>query len=123
MPTRMSLAEAAARARHDLGKYIAFQTRWVGVDAPAAELREALRADLLNTRAGPGGCADAMSVWRTLRNDLAPAGIDEIERRMLRLELLAGALDTLAEPGLREAARLALEVAEELRALHRRVGG
>lgn len=119
----MSLADAAARARHDLGKYIAFQTRFVGTDGPLPELRDALRADLLHTRSGGGEDADAATVWRALRTALAPAGIEGIDARMSKLEALAARLDLLGEAELRLAARLALEVSEELRALHRRVVG
>ena len=56
-----------ARLKHDLGKYVAFQQRWLGEDPDPAELLEALRADLLATRRGPEGETSAVEVWRAAR--------------------------------------------------------
>lgn len=117
----MTLEEAAARARHDLGKYVAFQTRWTGVDAPPEALREALRADLLRTRSGPAGTADAATVWAELRGPLLPAGVDAIDALVARLAAYGARLDTLDPAGLREAATLALRLGDELKALHMRL--
>ena len=51
-----TLAEQLGRLKHDLGKYICFRQRWLPEDAPTDERREALVADLLQTRSGPSGC-------------------------------------------------------------------
>jgi hypothetical protein len=119
----MSLLDAAARARHDLGKYIAFQVRWLAPDASADDLRAALRADLLETHRGPDGVADAVTVWRRLRGELEPAGIEAIDARMDEIAALASRLDELDAAGLRRAADLALAVGDELKALYLRVRG
>ena len=117
---RMSIAEAAARARHDLGKYICFSARWLPDGAPVEELREALRDDLLRTRKGPTGVTGAVALWAELRTPLIPAGIEAIDARMGRVAALAASLDTLDAPALAEAAALARAVADELRDLHAR---
>jgi len=61
------LLEHTSRLKHDLGKYIALQQRWLGPDAPEAEREIALRADLLETRRGPSGSVDAATVWQGFR--------------------------------------------------------
>jgi len=62
-----ALLELVARLKHDLGKYIAFQIRWVDDTAPVSERRRALEADLLETRRGPSGTVDAHAVWLEFR--------------------------------------------------------
>lgn len=119
----MSVLDAAARARHDLGKYVAFQARWLGPDASADALRDALREDLLRTRKGPTGVLDARALWRELREPLASAGVERIDALMAELAGRAERLDALDGAALADTARLAVEVAEELRALHNRVRG
>lgn len=119
----MELLEAAARARHDLGKYVAFQARWLEPDAPADALREALREDLLRTRKGPDGVVDAATLWRDLRGPLLPAGVERIDGLMAELADRAGRLDALGADELLATARLARSVADELKALHARVRG
>ncbi|MBW1879888.1 MAG: hypothetical protein JRI25_15545 [Deltaproteobacteria bacterium] len=61
------MAEYLARVKHDLGKYICFQVRWLAPDASVQERRAALVADLTATRRGPGGSRDAASLWAALR--------------------------------------------------------
>lgn len=119
----MSLHEAAERARHDLGKYVCLQTRWLEEGAPDAELREALAADLLRTRRGPEGEETAAQLWARLRVPLAGAEIDEIDALMAALAARAARLDALDSADLRETAALSRRVAEALRDLCRRVGG
>src|SRR5688572_26385516 len=100
----MDRLDAALRARHDLGKYAAFQLRWVGADAPVAELREALRADLLHTQ----GERDVASVWAELRAPLADAGIADVDTLVADLADRAARLEQLDEVELRATATLAL---------------
>ncbi len=119
----MSLLEAAARARHDLGKYIAFQARWLGPGAAVAELREALREDLLRTHKGPDGATDAATLWRELRVPLQGAGIDAIDALMETIAARSAVIDTLDADALEDTARLARAVADELKALHARLRG
>ncbi|TNE84436.1 MAG: hypothetical protein EP330_29935 [Deltaproteobacteria bacterium] len=64
------MRDHAARIKHDLGKYVAFQVRWLDDDADDEELREALTADLLATRRGPEGQVDVLTVWAGFRAGL-----------------------------------------------------
>jgi hypothetical protein len=66
---RASLASHLQRLKHDLGKYVAMQQRWLGPDPPASELLDALRTDLLSTRRDPKGVRNAVEVW----GDFSPA--------------------------------------------------
>ena len=65
-----ALQDLLARLKHDLGKYVALQQRWLPATATLDERRAALRADLLETRRGPNGTQDAASVWRGFRPQL-----------------------------------------------------
>ena len=90
---------AAAVARHDLGKYVCFETRWVGIEAAENDLCEALCADLLRTRSAGGVEVDAVSLWRQLRPGLESLGEDDLD-----LGAVDRAMERIAEylPGLRE---------------------
>lgn len=109
--------ETMAALRHDLGKYVCFEARWLGEDAGAEALRDALRADLLRTRRGPTGEEPAAAIWARLRPG-TPAGPDrdEVEARVAALAGRAGRLAEADEAELRETARLARELAERIRA-------
>lgn len=113
------LADQLADVRHDLGKYIRFETRFVEDGADVDALRAALRADLLATRRRGADLETAVSVWGRLR----PAELDgdpdvgAIDAAMARLTTVD--LDG-PEASLREAAALAREVSEATRRLHAR---
>ncbi len=107
--------------RHDLGKYMVFETRFVGMDAAEADLRRALMADLQATRRRrlpdeTESVETAWDVWRRLR----PQGLDDdpdvvdIDRgiEQLRTSDLNG--DTAQ---LRRTAELALQVSAATRRL------
>jgi hypothetical protein len=115
----MDRLEAALRARHDLGKYAAFQVRWIGADAPAPELREALRADLLHTQGERGVAA----VWADLRPPLADAGVEDIDAIVSTLADRAARLEELDEDELRATASLAMKLGDALKQLARRLAG
>lgn len=119
----MSLLEAAARARHDLGKYVAFQVRWTGADGPLDELRAALVADLRETHRGPDGTEAAAVIWRSLRPALVEAGVDAIDARVAELEARAERLEAMDEAELRRTAILAMELADALKELYLRIRG
>jgi hypothetical protein len=138
--TRASLGEHVARIKHDLGKYVAFQVRWVAPDADLAARRAALAQDLLATRRGPQGEVDAASLWAEVRRPLVgdeplPNGaradlrgdpaVVLIDGAMAELQpLLAGLRDGSAdEEAVRIGTEAALRVAEACRDLHRRVLG
>jgi len=57
------LATLAERLKHDLGKYVGLQARWLPPDAGLQERREALVQDVLQTRRGPEGNVGAREVW------------------------------------------------------------
>lgn len=95
---------------HDLGKYIVLQTRFCGLDAADAELREALRADLLATRQRGDRRWTAWELWATLR----PAGLDA-DPRVRRLDVLLAELSTARFDGDRESLLAIAGRADEVR--------
>jgi hypothetical protein len=66
----MTPREVADRLRHDLGKAIVLSRRWLADGASEAELRAALRDDLLRTRRGPDGVVSAFEVWAARRGEV-----------------------------------------------------
>ncbi len=120
----MELSEAAARARHDLGRYVALQTRFVGVDGSDADLRAALESDLLHTRRAPGASLDVAAVWAACRADLLAAGpalLAPLDEVVATLADRAARLATLDGAGLRDTAGLALRCAALVKELHQRL--
>ena len=122
----MDLSEAAARARHDLGRYVALQTRFVGVDGEEADLLAALESDLLHTRRSPGATLGVAEVWAACRGDLEPAGpalLAPVDAVVAALADRAARLTTLDAVGLRATAALALRCAEVVKELQRALAG
>jgi hypothetical protein len=120
-----SFLEVAAAARHDLGKYMIFQLRWVGREGALADVREALESDLLRTRDGPGGTASAATIWMELRDTLAPFDPGAVTRLDEGMALVAEQMPELADGTLedteiRALAQLAWSLSEQLEALYRR---
>ncbi len=113
------LVEAASRARHDLGKYVAFETRFVGLDATPDELRAALRNDLTRTRRGANGDEGCAAVWARLRPSLQGLELATIDGAVAALADGAARLDALDAAALRALAGAALALADVLRDLHR----
>ena len=113
------LADRLADARHDLGKYIRFETRFVEDSADVGALRDALKADLLATRRRGDQLEPAVAVWARLR----PAELDgdpDVAAIDAAMASLAGFDPGAPEAALREAARQAREVSEASRRLHAR---
>ena len=121
--------QAAERAKHDLGKYIAFQTRWLPSEASKEDWQEGLVSDLLQTRRGPAGTEDAVAVWRRLRLGFAgmeaepevvavDQAIAEIDGRLE--DLASGRLSLDELQGLAETAKA---IASHLATLHKRLRG
>lgn len=102
--------------RHDLGKYVRFETRFVEAGEDVEALRAALRADLLATRRRGDEIESAVSVWARLRPAALEGDpdVDAIDTAMARLATadLGG-----PEEALRAAARWTAEVAEATRRL------
>ena len=86
-PDLAALLEHVSRLKHDLGKYVRFQGRWLPPDSGLDARREALATDLLHTRRGPDGSVDALQVWA----DFAPvlAGIEHPELARIRESMAA----------------------------------
>lgn len=122
-----ALLQAAADAKHDLGKYVAFQARWLPADADEAAWREALQADVLHTRRSATGSEPAAALWARLRPALAPLEGDTdlaaVDGAIAALGELTPALagGTLSGPDLTRCADQARAVATHLAALHRRL--
>ena len=62
-----ALVMCLSRLKHDLGKYIGLQSRWLGADASLSQRVSALRKDLLETRRSPEGTWDAVCLWQQFR--------------------------------------------------------
>jgi hypothetical protein len=135
--TRTALASLAGRLKHDLGRYVAMQARWLAPDADADTRRTALRDDLLATRRGPEGSVDALGVWTPYRDALlgrselaagvtVDLGHDPDVRRivsgMATLGEIIAALrgGTLDDNGVDLGLAASTAVAEACRDLHRR---
>lgn len=76
------------RLRHDLGKYLQFEVRFLGTDPETEALRHALRNDLYATRKVGDAVSSAWELWAELRP--APLGDDP------DVVILEGALGALA---------------------------
>jgi len=119
--------QAAKAAKHDLGKYVAFQLRWLAPDASPAELLDALRADVLQTRRGPDGIESAPELWDRLRPPLAALGPDPdlqaVDRAVAALAAAAPAIadGSIDAPAMQAAADHARAVAKHLAALVKRL--
>lgn len=116
--------EAVARARHDLGKYVAFQTRCLDPGASIDELRSALDVDLNATRSTPrAGCVD---LWRGLRTEFVATGVDAaqiaaIDADIAALAAGAACLHALDRDALVALGAAAVGLGETLRGLHRQL--
>lgn len=120
---RRSGAEAAARLRHDLGKYIRFSAP--ETPEPSIEaLRERLRADVLSTRrsaSDTSAAADVFEEWRREEEANLPASgplstyVAKIGRAIEEIRALAARLDTLGRPELEKLDRLTRAVADDCR--------
>ena len=119
IPAGVDAVEALSRARHDLGKYVAFGSRCLADGASEADLRDALRADLCNTRSSPpSNCGE---VWAGLRPDLIATGVsvDAIDAAVALLVSRAEALDQLARAELLDTVVRAVALGDVLRRMHR----
>lgn len=85
------MADWVGRLKHDLGKYISFQARWLEADAGSDARRQALRDDLLRTRRGPAGEASAAAVWRSFQ-----ARLDELPPHVRSAVVAEPAWQTIA---------------------------
>ena len=78
--TSESPSELTARAKHDLGKYIAFESRWLPADCSDSELLTALQSDILRTANSPTEVKTAFDIWGGLYSTLVSVvGTDSVE--------------------------------------------
>ncbi len=125
--------ERAAALKHDLGKYVAWQSANFDDDAwdgPLADgLRDALRSDILATRQHAGQQQPAWDVWSSHVADLpqplpepelrtVDAAVEVLRAHAAALEATDGQALAAARPQIRAAQ---LEIRSALRTLHRRL--
>lgn len=113
----MRRREAAQTVRHDLGKYVHLEARWLGEDSSAADFREALRVDLLRTRRGPTGDVDCQELWRRLRLLVAEFDTTEVDSLVVGVASRMHSLDLLSLVALRALAEDAYQLGEACRRL------
>ncbi len=120
-----AMARAAARLRHDLGKYVRFSAPET-IEADTAALRERLRSDVLATRRTTStvhGAGDVFEEWRREEAGHFPAtgpaveALGRLARTMDEIGRLSGQIDSLDRPGLERLDALTLAVVGECRTL------
>jgi hypothetical protein len=133
-----ALASHVTRLRHDLGKYVSMQVRWLGDNPSPDALRDAVVADLLTTRRGPAGVQTAQAVWAEFQPALVGArelvdgvhvdlsedsDVRQLEHHMAIIAEVADRLQTGLADGdtIDRGAEAAQKVAEACRSLGRRV--
>ena len=118
-------AEAAARLRHDLGKYVRFSAPET-IEPDTEALRQRLRSDVVATRRTAAGARSAAQVFDHWRDEEArhfPAGgalaeiVERLGRTVEEIRWLSAEIDSLDRPGLERLDALTLRLARECRAL------
>jgi hypothetical protein len=120
-------ARAAARLRHDLGRYIRF---WAPetLETDTEALRERLIRDVLSTRSGPSGtipAADVFDAWLAEEGshfEDGSAALTDIRQGIDALRGLAARLPELQRAELEELDGLTRSIAEGCRRLSRESG-
>ena len=115
-------ARAAARLRHDLGRYIRF---WAPetVEADTEALRARLTRDVLSTRSGPSGAipaADVFDAWLAEEGRHfgdGSAALGDVRRGIEAVRGLAARLPELGRAELEELDRLTRSIADGCRRL------
>lgn len=113
------LVDRLSDLRHDLGKYIRFETRFVEGGSDLDALRAALKADLRSTRRRGDEIESAWSVWARMRPSELEGDPDIVAIGAAMQALESADLDG-PEAALRRAAALGAEVSEATRRLHGR---
>ncbi len=125
-------AELTGRAKHDLGKYIAFECRWLPDDCSEDDLLIALQSDILRTASGPSVVKSAFEIWNELRPSLVSAvgsdAVDPIEQLMTELEQFLPLLQVSKAPHgcldkLQKIREIAKSIGAALSVLHRETKG
>ena len=114
-----ALLPALEDLRHDLGKYVCFETRFVGLDAELETLRQAVMADVRSTRRQARGTLSAWELWTLLRPSMLEGDPDvtalDLATRTLREADLDGPRAELLQ-----AAAGATQIQQATRRLHDR---
>ncbi|MEL6348992.1 MAG: hypothetical protein AAFV53_38160 [Myxococcota bacterium] len=115
-----ALVEALADLRHDLGKYVTFEVRFVGRDVDDESLRRALIADITRTRQRGAHQESAWQLWARMRPGVIgdDADVTEIDAAMVRLKAID--LATADRAQLDQAADEAVRIAGACRSLLQR---
>lgn len=92
----------------------------MGEEAPVADLRAALAADLGHTRRGPAGDEDCATLWARLRPAVAVLGVEEIDTLVAELGAVIPRIPSLDLSELRHLAARARELSEACRRLTER---
>jgi hypothetical protein len=130
-----ALQEQLAALRHDLGKYVVLQLRWLPPEPDDDELREALRADLARTRSGRGQVESAVELWARLGAPLlgrealpdgslvdlaADEDVKALEDALGRIRACLAGLDDAPRDELERGRQAALDAADATRRLMKR---
>lgn len=109
----MTIAEAIARARHDVAKYVAMTSQNLGAPPWPERLREAVAKDVLET----DGRRPVWEVWADRRPDLAALGdaLHAVDRHVEAIRAREPQLRAAGAPGVDEA------LVSEIRSLARAV--
>lgn len=130
-----ALREHLDALRHDLGKYMVFQLRWLPGAPSDHELRCALEADLVRTRSAGETVESAPRLWARLRPPLVgerplvdgslvqldqDPDIVAIDRCLAAIQQLLPRLSEAPRAALEEGQRLAMEASGATRRLWKR---
>lgn len=113
------LSYELADLKHDLGKYMTLEVRFLGEGPDTEALRAALRADLLETDKRAGAVQPAWAVWARLK----PSRLDDPDLAEVDAAIAAlrdTALDGLDHAGLQAVAGQARAVQAALKRVHAR---
>lgn len=113
------LVEDLADLRHDLGKYVCFEARFVADPGDRAALRAALQADLRRTRRRGAEVEGVGGVWARLR-PTALEGDPTVQRLDAAVAQLASADLDAPDARLADLAAQARAVSQACRDLHGR---
>jgi hypothetical protein len=131
-----ALLEHLERIQHDIGKYVAFETRFLDPDASDDELRGALIADLRHTRRDARGSQGVLELWEASsgpllgRAPLEDGSRVDLSREAELCEILASlagiagllpGLDAAPRGELERARACALAISASLKSLRARV--
>ncbi len=113
----MRSREAANQVRHDLGKYVHLEARWLGEDSSEVDVREALVTDLRRTRRGPSGDESCVDLWARLRPAVADFDTTEVDDLVAHIGAQLSRLDAMPLAELRALATVTHRLGEACRRL------